>query len=245
MSLKLPAKALTRQKAILLVGEMEPAKLSWRCQRSTPMRAAALSSIGVLSWPVGQQRNARSADHPVRNHPDRVLEESVAPGQNQQADVRGWYVIARTVQARRQVAAGLSAAPQTTLTMVSSGVRVRAHALVDESANHCVPADLGKRATRHRALEAARQVSGCGQPRSRTAPDAEYGNRLAEGCVSSLADDGALRRYEPALYIKRPADLLQVLILDRVHEGRRGHRTGSRSGALAASCSKSDALTAL
>lgn len=76
--------------------------------------------------------------------------------------------------------------------------------------------------------------------------DAGEADRLKEGCGSPLWQmNGELRRYEPALYIKRRLrNVFKYLILDEVHE-EKGSDTaqGHAAAALAASCRKVIALT--
>ena len=82
--------------------------------------------------------------------------------------------------------------------------------------------------------------------RSANEPDAEQGDCLIEGCGSPLWQmTGELRRYEPALYVKRHLrGFFKYLILDEVHE-EKGAETaqGNAAGALAAACHKVIALT--
>lgn len=77
-------------------------------------------------------------------------------------------------------------------------------------------------------------------------PGPEHENGLVEGCGFSLWQmSGELRRYEPALYIKRHLrNFFRYLVLDEVHE-EKGSDTaqGHAAGALAASCRKVVALT--
>lgn len=76
--------------------------------------------------------------------------------------------------------------------------------------------------------------------------DAGEADRLREGCGSPLWQmNGELRRYEPALYIKRRLrNVFKYLILDEVHE-EKGSDTaqGHAAAALAAACRKVIALT--
>jgi hypothetical protein len=82
--------------------------------------------------------------------------------------------------------------------------------------------------------------------RDESDPEAEQGNRLVAGCGSPLWQmNGKVWRYEPALYIKRHLrGFFNYLILDEVHE-EKGSDTaqGNAAGALAASCKKVLALT--
>ena len=83
-------------------------------------------------------------------------------------------------------------------------------------------------------------------PRSSRDPDAEQGDRLASGCGSPLWQmTGELRRYEPALFIKRHLrHFFHYLILDEVHEEKGADTAqGHAAGALAACCGKVIALT--
>src|SRR5260370_7886187 len=77
-------------------------------------------------------------------------------------------------------------------------------------------------------------------------PQREQGGRLVEGCGSPLWQmTGQVRRYEPALFIKRRLrHFFQYLILDEVHE-EKGSETaqGHAAAALAACCRKVLALT--
>lgn len=77
-------------------------------------------------------------------------------------------------------------------------------------------------------------------------PDCGQGDRLVQGCGSPLWQmNGELRRYEPALFIKRHLRrFFDYLILDEVHE-EKGSDTaqGHAAGALAACCRKVIALT--
>lgn len=83
-------------------------------------------------------------------------------------------------------------------------------------------------------------------PRGTQDPDAEHGDGLIQGCGSPLWQmTGELRRFEPALYIKRHLrHFFRYLILDEVHE-EKGSDTaqGHAAAALAASCRKVIALT--
>jgi hypothetical protein len=82
--------------------------------------------------------------------------------------------------------------------------------------------------------------------RGRSDPEFEHGVRLVEGCGSPLwRMNGDIWRYEPALFIKRHLKgFFKYLILDEVHE-EKGVDTaqGNAAGALAASCRKVIALT--
>ena len=78
-------------------------------------------------------------------------------------------------------------------------------------------------------------------------PEREQGGRLEEGCGSALWQmNGELWRYEPALFIKRHLrNFFKYLVLDEVHE-EKGYVTRPRAmllGALAACCQKVIALT--
>lgn len=75
---------------------------------------------------------------------------------------------------------------------------------------------------------------------------AQEGDLLVEGCGSPLWQmNGELRRYEPALFIKRHLkNHFRYLILDEVHEEKGADTAqGHAAAALAASCSKVIALT--
>jgi hypothetical protein len=74
----------------------------------------------------------------------------------------------------------------------------------------------------------------------------QEGDLLIEGCGSPLWQmNGQLRRYEPALFIKRHLrNFFRYLILDEVHEEKGADTAqGHAAAALAASCSKVIALT--
>jgi hypothetical protein len=77
-------------------------------------------------------------------------------------------------------------------------------------------------------------------------PEQAPADRLVEGCGSPLWQmTGDVRRYEPALYVKRHLrHYFDYLVLDEVHE-EKGAETaqGNAAGALAASCRKVIALT--
>jgi len=77
-------------------------------------------------------------------------------------------------------------------------------------------------------------------------PEGDSADRLVPGCGSPLWQmTGELRRYEPALFIKRRLrNFFRYLILDEVHE-EKGSDTaqGHAAGALSASCRKVVALT--
>jgi hypothetical protein len=82
----------------------------------------------------------------------------------------------------------------------------------------------------------------------RSARDSEHeqGNQLIAGCGSPLWQmTGQIRRYEPALYIKRRLRrFFDYLILDEVHEEKGADTAqGHAAGALAAACGKTLALT--
>jgi hypothetical protein len=77
-------------------------------------------------------------------------------------------------------------------------------------------------------------------------PDAEHGNQLVEGCGSPLWQmTGQVWRYEPALFIKRHLrGFFKYLVLDEVHEEKGADTAqGNAAGALAASCKRVIALT--
>jgi hypothetical protein len=77
-------------------------------------------------------------------------------------------------------------------------------------------------------------------------PEVDEGNRLVKGCGSPLWQmNGKVWRYEPALYIKRHLKgFFNYLILDEVHEEKGADTAqGNAAGALAASCKKVLALT--
>lgn len=77
-------------------------------------------------------------------------------------------------------------------------------------------------------------------------PGLENAGRLVRGCGSPLWQmSGDLRRYEPALYIKRRLrNYFTYLILDEVHEEKGANTAqGHAAGALAACCRKVIALT--
>lgn len=77
-------------------------------------------------------------------------------------------------------------------------------------------------------------------------PDQDDGDRLVEGCGSPLWQmNGELWRYEPALFIKRHLrGFFKYLILDEVHEEKGADTAqGHAAGALAACCQKVIALT--
>jgi hypothetical protein len=82
--------------------------------------------------------------------------------------------------------------------------------------------------------------------RSQEDSEREEGGRLVDGCGSALWQmTGVLWRYEPALFIKRRLrNFFKYLILDEVHE-EKGSDTaqGHAAAALAASCRKVIALT--
>jgi hypothetical protein len=82
--------------------------------------------------------------------------------------------------------------------------------------------------------------------RGQNDPEREHGGRLTEGCGSTLWQmNGEVWRYEPALYIKRHLrHFFDYLVLDEVHE-EKGSDTaqGHAAGALAACCRKVIALT--
>jgi hypothetical protein len=82
--------------------------------------------------------------------------------------------------------------------------------------------------------------------RSTDDPEAQDSDRMVEGCGSPLWQmNGELQRYEPALYIKRRLRrFFDYLVLDEVHE-EKGSDTaqGHAAGALAAACGKVIALT--
>jgi hypothetical protein len=79
-----------------------------------------------------------------------------------------------------------------------------------------------------------------------TGPDTDHGNGLLRGCGSPLWQmTGELRRYEPALFIKRRLrNFFRYLILDEVHEEKGADTAqGHAAGTLAAACRKVIALT--
>ena len=79
--------------------------------------------------------------------------------------------------------------------------------------------------------------------RGKEDPEREQGNRLVEGCGSPLWQmNGELRRYEPALFIKRHLrHFFKYLILDEVHEEKGADTAqGHAAGALAASLPQGD-----
>lgn len=76
--------------------------------------------------------------------------------------------------------------------------------------------------------------------------DGEGADRLVQGCGSPLwQTSGELRRYEPALFIKRRLrHFFKYLCLDEVHEEKAASTAqGHAAGALAASCRKVIAMT--
>ena len=77
-------------------------------------------------------------------------------------------------------------------------------------------------------------------------PELDQAGRLIQGCGSPLWQmSGELRRYEPALFIKRRLrNFFKYLILDEVHEEKGADTAqGHAAAALAASCRKVIALT--
>jgi hypothetical protein len=109
------------------------------------------------------------------------------------------------------------------------------------------PLDVGKPAANGRAGTGLwKKRSKCEWVLTNASSDSDEGDRLVEGCGSALWQmNGQLRRYEPALFIKRHLrHFFKYLILDEVHEEKGADTAqGNAAGALAASCRKVVALT--
>ena len=239
-------KALMRQKAILLVGEMGTGK--------TIMAMAAVHAHAVgkpyraLVFCPGQ----------LVNKWQREIEETI-PGakviqlkswhqllrldKNQRPNHIEWYVIARD---RAKLGAKWQPAYQRHthfndgfLRCPQCGLR-----LVNEEREPLQPGKPSKDGKPGTGLW-KRRVK-CEWVLTNNRGTQEDGDRLVKGCGSPLWQmTDEVWRYEPALYIKRHLwGFFKYLVLDEVHE-EKGSDTaqGHAAGALAASCQKVIALT--
>lgn len=243
-------KALQRQKSILLVGEM-----------GTGKTIMGLSAV-----------HAHAAAHPYRalvfcpgqlvNKWEREIRETI-PGaeviqieswknllhMNRTKKPAGveWYIIARD---RAKLGAKWKPAYQVRTKMIDGFLRCPqcGRRLVDDKREPLIvgqPAKTGQSGTglwkRRSQCEWVLSDHETDQD-----TDADQADRLVEGCGSPLWQMTAeLRRYEPALFIKRRLrNVFKYLIVDEIHEEKGADTAqGHAAAALAASCRKVIALT--
>ena len=243
-------KALQRQKALLLVGEMGTGKTLMAMAAvhahagSRPYRALVFCPGQLVNkWEREIRETIPDAEviH-IRNWRSLLhLDRTKKPGHVQ------WYIIARD-RAKlgalwRPACRQLRHLRDGVLRCPSCGLR-----LVNEDRE---PLFLGRPAREGKAGTGLwRRRARCAwvltNDRGPNDAEQENGGRLVEGCGSPLWQmNRQLRRYEPALFIKRHLrHFFTYLILDEVHE-EKGLDTaqGHAAGALAASCRKVLALT--
>lgn len=243
-------KALQRQKSILLVGEMGVGK--------TLMALAAIHAHAncrpyrALVFCPGQLVNKWEREIWETVPGARVVQ--IESWKNllhldrprKPAGVE-WYIIPRdraklgakgkpAYQARTKVIDGFLRCPQ-------CGRR-----LVDDKREPLLVGQPGKNGQAGTGLWKRRSRCEWVLSDHRTEPgtDTDEADRLVEGCGSPLWQmTGELRRYEPALFIKRRLkNFFNYLVLDELHEAK-GTDTaqGHAAAALAASCRKVVALT--
>ena len=240
-------KALNRQKALLLVGEMGTGK--------TIMAMAAV--------------HAHACDRPYRalvfcpgqlvNKWEREIRETIPGAEvihitswksllhlNNQEKPRNitWYVVARDrakLGALWQPASRrLNHLDDGFLRCPSCGLR-----LVNEDREPLILGNPAKDGRAGTGLWKRRAKCECVLTNNKGNSN-EEGDLLVEGCGSPLWQmNGQLRRYEPALFIKRHLrNFFRYLILDEVHEEKGADTAqGHAAAALAASCNKVIALT--
>jgi hypothetical protein len=242
-------KALRRQKALLLVGEMGTGK-TLMAMAAIHAHAAGRAYRALVFCP-GQllnkwQREIRQTISDVEVIPIHTWKNLLSKDRATRPTGAEWYIIARDraklgarwqpAYLRRATDAGFLRCPQ-------CGLR-----LVDDQRNPLQVGSPGKE---------GRSGSGLWKRRTRCEwvltnhrdqkdPQAADSEHLVRGCGSPLWQmNGELRRYEPALFIKRHLrHFFTYLILDEVHE-EKGSDTaqGHAAAALAASCRKVIALT--
>jgi hypothetical protein len=243
-------KALNRQKALLLVGEMGTGK----------------TLMGMTAF------HAHAAGHPYRalvfcpgqlvNKWEREIKETI-PGaeviqleswknllhvdRTRRPNGAEWYVIARD---RAKLGAKWQPAywrpkhlDDGFIRCPSCGLR-----LVNQEREPLIAGKPGKSGQPGTGLwkRRARCEWVLTNNRGQEDPDHEHGNQLVEGCGSPLWQMTAeVWRYEPALFIKRHLrGFFDYLILDEVHEEKGADTAqGHAAAALAASCRKVIALT--
>jgi hypothetical protein len=243
-------KALGRQKALLLVGEMGTGKTlmalaACRAHAAGRPYRALVFCPGQLVDKWSREIRATIPEVEVIQIESWQsllhLDPSKKPAQAQ------WYVLARD---RAKLGSRWRPAFQRPLHADDGFLRCP-HCglrLVNEDRE---PLSVGRPATDGRAGTGLwKKRSWCEwvltNPRGASDPEREEGDRLVEGCGSPLWQmTGELWRYEPALFIKRHLrHFFTYLILDEVHE-EKGSDTaqGHAAGALAACCRKVIALT--
>src|SRR5581483_6806051 len=243
-------KALQRQKSILLVGEMGSGKSIMGLSaihahaHGHPYRALVFCPGQLVNkW----EREIRETIPGVQvihleNWKDLMpLYKIGKPGGVE------WYIIARdraklgakwrpVYQVRKKMAEGFLRCPQ-------CGRR-----LVDDKRQPLFVGQPGKNGQPGTGLWRRRSRCEWVLSDNAKADDAETGqaNQLVEGCGSPLWQmTGELRRYEPAMFIKRRLrNVFKYLVLDEIHE-EKGSDTaqGHAAAALASSCRKVIALT--
>jgi hypothetical protein len=243
-------KALVRQKSVLLVGEMGtgktimgmaaihthaggrpyralvfcPGQLVQKWEREIQATIPGAEVIQIDSWKTLLSLNRNSK-----------------PGGVQ------WYIIARD---RAKLGAKWSPAYQVRTKIVDGFIRCPrcGRRLVDEKREPIVVGEPGKNGQAGTGLWRKRAQCEHVLSDHDIGDEFEAGqpDRLVKGCGSPLWQmTGELRRYEPALFIKRRLKgYFRYLILDEVHEEKSGASAqGHAAAALAASCRKVIALT--
>ncbi len=244
------SKALGRQKSVLLVGEMGTGK-TLMAMAAVHHHAAGGAYRGLVFCP-GQlapkwERELRQTLPGVRVAQIASWQTLLHLDREQKPSGAEWYIIARdraklgprwqpAYQQRCIAAEGYLRCPQ-------CGRR-----LVDAERE---PLQIGTPG------QVGQAGSGLWKQRARCAwvltdhgtssdPEEQPADQLVPGCGSPLWQfTGELRRYEPALFIKRHLKhFFRYLILDEVHEEKGADTAqGHAAGALAASCRKVIALT--
>jgi hypothetical protein len=243
-------KALARQKALLLVGEMGTGKTIMGMAAihahaaSRPYRALVFCPGQLVhKW----ERELRSTIPDAEVIQLQCWKDLLRLDRRQKPTAPQWYIIARdraklgakwrvACQRPRHASDGFLRCPHCGLRLVTQDRE---------------PVALGKSAKTGQAGSGLwRRRARCEwvltNHRACTDPDHESGNRLQAGCGSPLWQmHGELWRYEPALYIKRHLKhFFKYVILDEVHEEKGADTAqGHAAGALAASCRKLIALT--
>jgi hypothetical protein len=243
-------KALTRQKALLMVGEMGTGKTlmgigAIHVHAQGRLYRALVFSPGQLvhKW----EREIRETLGDVEVIQLKTWEALLRLDRTKKPGRAQWYVIARdraklgakwqpAYHPSKHCVDGFLRCPQCGLRLVTED---------REPLQLGRPAKNGQAGTGlwKRRLKCERVLT---NDRGKNDPEREQGCRLVEGCGSPLWQmTGELWRYEPALFIKRRLrGFFDYLILDEVHE-EKGSDTaqGHAAGALASACRKVIALT--
>jgi len=243
-------KTLRRQKAVLLIGEMGTGKTLMGMAAvhahagSQPYRALVFCPGQLVHKWDREVRQTIPAAEVIQIESWKSLlhlDRAKKPSQVE------WYVIARD-----RAKLGARWRPAYSRSKQADGGFVRCPGcglrLVDEKRE---PLHLGKPGKNGQSGTGLWKRRGkcewvLANDRSKIDPDSEGSARLVTGCGSPLWQmTGELRRYEPALYIKRHLRrYFKYLILDEIHEEKGADTAqGHAAGALAACCGKVIALT--